>query len=219
MNFGGAKETNILEPVSSRPSFFSHVISTTEEGKAEVLNVTQYALLGIIPVVLLNKLIQRFLPDADPDKSSLEIVIEVLVQLIVMFVGIILIHRVITFIPTYSEFKYESLSLTNVILAFMILVLSIQTKIGIKVNILADRTMELWTGRSRENMESARKSDKQQSAPPPQMMPDMLMAPQSTTTQNSNDIRESMQSPTMYRPPTMDVMGVGANFGGVGSAF
>ena len=50
-----------------------------------------------------------------------------------MFVGVILIHRMITYVPTYSEFKYETLSLTNVLLAFMILVLSIQTKLGIKV--------------------------------------------------------------------------------------
>ena len=147
-------ETNILEPVGTNKTFFSHVFSTTEESKAEILNVAQYSFLGIIPIVLLNKLIQRFIPDAEPDKSTVEILIEVLIQLIVMFVGIIIIHRMITFIPTYSEFKYESLTLTNVILAFMILILSIQTKIGIKVNILVDRVMEMWNGPSRENMES-----------------------------------------------------------------
>lgn len=147
-------DTNILEPIGSKKTFFSHVFSTTEEGKAEILNVAQYSLLGIIPIILLNKLIQRFIPDADADKSSIEVLIEVLIQLIVMFVGIIIIHRIITFIPTYSEFKYESLTLTNVILAFMILVLSIQTKIGIKVNILVDRVMELWNGQSKESMEN-----------------------------------------------------------------
>ena len=82
------------------------------------------------------------------DKSSLEILIEVLIQLIVMFCGIILIHRVITYIPTYSQFKYEPLNLTTVILAFLILVLSIQTKLGIKVNMLVDRLSELWNGPS-----------------------------------------------------------------------
>jgi hypothetical protein len=131
---------------SSRNSFFSHVFSTTEEGKAEILNVVQYSLLGVIPVLCLNKLIQRFIPDADSEKSSIELLAEILIQLIVMFVGIIIIHRIITYIPTYSEFKYESLTLTNVILAFLILVLSIQTKLGIKVNILVDRVAELWNG-------------------------------------------------------------------------
>ena len=133
----------------NRSSFLSHVFSTTEEGKAEILNVVQYALLGVVPVILLNKAIQRFIPDADMDKSSLEILIEVLIQLIVMFCGIVLIHRVITFIPTYSQFKYEPLNLTTVILAFLIIVLSIQTKLGIKVNMLLDRLSELWNGPSK----------------------------------------------------------------------
>jgi hypothetical protein len=131
---------------SNKKSFLSHVFSTTEEGKAEVLNVVQYSVLGVIPVVILNKLIQRFIPEADPDKSSLELLIEVFIQLIVMFCGIIVVHRIITYIPTYSGFKYESLALTNVILAFLIVVLSIQTKLGLKVNILVDRVYELWNG-------------------------------------------------------------------------
>jgi hypothetical protein len=152
MEIGGGA-TNILDPVGNRKTFFSHVFSTTEEGKAEILNVLQYSLLGVIPIVILNKCIQRVIPDADSEKSTLEIFAEVLIQLIIMFVGIVIIHRIITYIPTYSEFKYESLTLTNVILAFLVLVLSIQTKIGIKVNILVDRLMELWGG-PRENMES-----------------------------------------------------------------
>lgn len=135
---------NISEP--ARKTFFNHVFSATEEGKAEIFNVVQYSLMGVIPVVLLNKLIQRFVPEADSEKSALELLAEIFLQLIVMFCGIILIHRMITYFPTYSGFKYENLSLTNVILAFLIIVLSIQTKLGIKVNILVDRINELWSG-------------------------------------------------------------------------
>lgn len=133
-----------LEP--NKKTFLGHVFSTSEEGKAEILNVVQYSLMGIVPIVLLNKSIQQFIPDADTEKSTLEILVEVLVQIIVMFCGIVLIHRVITFFPTYSGFKYDSFSLTSVILAFLVLILSIQTKIGIKVNILIDRLGELWNG-------------------------------------------------------------------------
>ena len=102
--------------------------------------------MAIIPVILLNKSIQRFIPEADTDKSNLEILAEIFIQIIVMFCGIIIIHRVITYFPTYSGFKYEHLTLTSVILAFLILVLSIQTKLGIKVNIIIDRLNELWNG-------------------------------------------------------------------------
>ena len=127
---------------NNKKNFLSHVFSTTEEGKAEILNVVQYSVMGVVPIVILNKCIQRFIPEADPDNSSLEILAEILIQLVIMFCGIIVIHRVITYFPTYSGFKYENLVLTNVILAFLILVLSIQTKLGLKVNIIVDRLVE-----------------------------------------------------------------------------
>jgi len=130
----------------SKHTFLNHVFSSTEEGKAEILNVIQYAFMAIIPIVILNKSIQRFIPEADTEKSTLEILAEIFIQLIIMFGGIILIHRIITYFPTYSGFKYEHLTLTNVILAFLVLVLSIQTKMGIKVNIIVDRLGELWNG-------------------------------------------------------------------------
>jgi hypothetical protein len=131
--------------IHSKP-FLSHVFSTTEEGKAEILNVVQYATLGVIPVVLLNKAVQRFIPEADSEKSTLEITVEIFLQLIIMFCGIIVIHRIISYFPTYSGFKYDNLTLTNVILTFLVVVLSIQTKLGMKVNILVDRVVELWNG-------------------------------------------------------------------------
>ena len=139
-------------------SFLNHVFSTTEEGKAEILNVVQYSLAAILPVVLLNKTVQKFIPEADIEKSSLELLAEVFIQSVVMFIGIVLIHRVITYFPTYSGYKYEAFNLTSVILAFMVIVLSLQTKLGIKVNILVDRAMELWNGpgkeKKKENMKS-----------------------------------------------------------------
>ena len=143
----------------NKVSFITHVFSTTEEGKAELLNAAQYGVMGIIPVVLLNKLVQKFIPDADPEKNSLEIIVEVLIQLIVMLSGIVFIHRMITYLPSYSGFKYEMLNITNVILAFLIIVLSLQTKIGLKMNILLDRLMELYNGPSEESMENMKKKN------------------------------------------------------------
>jgi hypothetical protein len=142
----------------SRKTFLNHVFSGTEEGKAEILNVVQYAGMGVIPIVILNKLVQRFIPEADTDKSSLELLAEIFIQLVVMFCGIIVVHRMITYFPTYSGFKYESLTLTSAVLAFLIIVLSIQTKLGIKVNILVDRANELWNGSSSSEESNVRRN-------------------------------------------------------------
>ena len=116
-------------------TFLSHVFSSNEESQAEIFNALQYSFMGVIPVVVLNKSIQQYLPDADPEKSSVEILAEIFIQLTVMFAGIIIIHRIITYFPTYSGLKYDNLSITCVILAFLIIVLSVQTKLGLKVNI------------------------------------------------------------------------------------
>jgi len=131
---------------SNTQTFLNHVFSFTEEGKAEIYNAVQYGVTAIVPIVVLNKTIQRFIPEPDLDKGSLEILVEIILQLVIIFVGIILIHRIITYIPTFSKYKYESLTITNVILAFMIIVLSLQTKIGIKTNILYERIVDMWEG-------------------------------------------------------------------------
>lgn len=153
---GGASSLN------PNPTFLSHVFSTTEEGKAEVFNTLQYTLLAIIPIIALNKLIQKFVPEADLDKSSLELLIEITLQLAVIFCGIIVIHRIITYIPTYSGFRYESLTLTNAVLPFLVIILSIQSKIGIKVNIIYDRLLELWNGNEEEEENKYTRKQKEQ---------------------------------------------------------
>lgn len=127
--------------------FFKHVFKFDQESKSEMLNIIQYAVLAIIPIVILNKLTQRFIPEADEEKSSIEISMEVLAQIIIMFLVILIIHRIITYIPTYSGDKYTDFSVTNIVLAMLVIILSLQTKLGEKVSILVDRVVELWEGR------------------------------------------------------------------------
>jgi len=131
---------------SGKPGFFKHVFNFDEESKAEMLNIVQYSVLALIPVVIINKIMQRFVPEADEEKGSFEISAEILAQVIVMFLGILIVHRIITFIPTYSGEKYASFSVTNIILSMLVIILSLQTKLGEKVSILVDRVIQLWEG-------------------------------------------------------------------------
>ena len=206
---------------SNRKSFLSHVFSTTEEGKAELLNVVQYACLGIIPVVALNKGIQRFIPEADPEKSSLEITIEVFLQIIIMFCGVVFIHRIISYFPTYSGFKYEHLTVTNVILAFLIIVLSIQTKMGLKVNILAERLDELWNGSSQEKKQSrqpySNHTISQSDYMNHNMMQNEAFPPAPVITSNNNSNTSYNQAATHAPPPMMEMGPMPAN--SMGSSF
>jgi hypothetical protein len=131
---------------SGKPGFIKHVFNFDEASKSEMLNIVQYAVLALIPVVITNKLMQRYVPEADDEKGSIEITAEVLAQIIAMFLVIFVIHRIVTFVPTYSGEKYVDFSITNIILAMLVIILSLQTKLGEKVSILVDRLIELWEG-------------------------------------------------------------------------
>jgi hypothetical protein len=137
-----------LSKGSTNPGFFKHVFNFDEDSKEDMMNIVQYALIAIIPVVILNKSMQKLVPEADDEKPSAVILAEVLAQVIGMFLGILIIHRIITYIPTYSKAKYADFSVTNIILVGLVITLSLQTKLGEKVSILVDRINELWDGPS-----------------------------------------------------------------------
>jgi hypothetical protein len=127
--------------------FIKHVFNFDEDSKCEISNIIQYSLLAIIPIVILNKCMQKYVPEADDEKGSLEILAEIIIQIIVMFIGLLLIDRIITFIPTYCGMKYPEHSILYVILGTLMVIMSLQTKLGEKVNILVERVIELWEGK------------------------------------------------------------------------
>ena len=132
----------------SKKNFFKHVFNFDDDSKSEILNIIQYALIGIIPVVVLNKTIGKYVPEADNKKGSLEVGAEIVIQIIVTFMGLLIIHRIITFIPTYSGTKYPEFHIVYIILAILMITMSLQTKLGEKVSILSERIMELWNGKT-----------------------------------------------------------------------
>lgn len=127
-------------------NFFKHVFNFDDDSKSEMLNIVQYTSLAIIPIILLNKTISKYVPEVDEKKGSLEITAELVIQIIVMFFGLLIIHRVITFVPTYSKVDYPEFSIIYIILVVLMITMSLKTKIGEKVNILIERIVELWEG-------------------------------------------------------------------------
>ena len=131
----------------SNKSFFKHVFNFDDDSKSEILNIIQYALIAIIPVIILNKTIGKYVPESDDRKSSLEISAEIIIQVVVTFIGLLIINRIIVFIPTYSQTKYPDFSIVFIILPILMITMSLQTRLGEKVNILVERIMELWDGK------------------------------------------------------------------------
>jgi hypothetical protein len=163
----------------SGKSYLKRVFEFEDGTKSELLNTIQYTLLAIIPIVIFNKLMAKFVPEANPTKGSLEIVAEIVIQSLVIFIGLFFINRIIVNIPTYSGKKYVDINIINIILSILLVTMSLQTKLGEKVAILVERITEMWNGGS-NNKKPAGKgangggvrvsqpiSGQQQMAPPP----------------------------------------------------
>lgn len=120
------------------PNFVSHVFNFEKDGRDEMVNIMQYTVLAIIFISILNRGIQDYIPEVDKDKGSFAIFFEVSIHCIILFIGILFIHRIITYIPTVSGIKYADQNVITVILPTLILLLSI-SKLGEKVSILFDR--------------------------------------------------------------------------------
>ena len=141
----GLDETS--KNLSSKMGFFKHVFNFDDDSKSEILNIIQYSVLAIIPIVILNKLSQKYVPEADEEKGSLEILAEVIIQVLVMFLGLLIVNRIIIYLPTYSGIKYPDFNIIYIVLAVLMITLSLQTKLGEKVSLLVDRVVELWDGK------------------------------------------------------------------------
>ena len=133
---------HVAELTGGKESFFKHMTRFNEDTKAELSNMCQYLLIAYLPILGLNKLVQTYVPEADDRKNSLEIMAEILLQVIVMFLGMYIIQRFITYFPTYSGEKYSNFHIENIIMVTLFIILSIQSKLGEKTNILMERCYE-----------------------------------------------------------------------------
>lgn len=144
-----------MESVSDVPTdvkgftgFFKYVFDFDETNKALMFNMIQYSVMAIIPIVLVLKGIGYVIPEEDDDKGSLEIVAEVVGQLALLILSIWFINKMVRYFPTYSGVAYHSFNETNFLIPFLIIMMTMQTRLGEKIKILSERVVELWEGRA-----------------------------------------------------------------------
>ena len=201
-------------------SFFKHVFNFDDDSKSDILNTIQYALIAIIPIVLLNKSVGKYVPESDDKKGSLEISAEIVIQIIVTFIGLLIIHRIITYIPPYSGTKYPDFHIVYIILAILMITMSLQTKLGEKVSVLVDRIIELWDGTSSDKKKkngtvrvSQPISGQQMIPPPASTYTDgtaISSLPTNDVTYGSQNTVQAQQLPNydaMYRQDTTPLVG------------
>ena len=136
---------------NTKPGFINHVFNFDTETKNDLLNIGQYLLLALVPMALYNHLVDSLIPEPDESKGNLELLGEVVGQLVLVLAGLFLIHRLITYVPTYSGRAHGSMNLFSIILISIVLAYESHTKVGEKMKILIERLAELWEGKKEDD--------------------------------------------------------------------
>jgi len=127
--------------------FFKFVFNFDTENKHRIMNMLQYTLLTIIPVLLILRGIKHIIPEDDESKGSLEILAESVGQVILIMLAIWITNKIIYYIPTYSGEDYPKFNEISFIIPFILILATMQTKLGAKFNILIDRVMTALFGK------------------------------------------------------------------------
>lgn len=136
--------------------FFNYVFNFDNENKMRIMNMLQYTLLAIIPILLILRGIKHLIPEDDDSKGSFEILAESIGQVILIMLSIWITNKIINYIPTYSGDDYPKFNEISFVLPFILLLATMQTKLGAKFNILIDRTMNFITGNKNDQGEEAK---------------------------------------------------------------
>jgi hypothetical protein len=167
-----------------KDSFFSYMFSLSSTEKNELLNLVQYILLIIIPVTILLKLMKTYIPLDNPKKASIEILIEVVLQLVIIFSVFWFIHKMVMFIPTYSGSPYPRLNIIQLVIPVFFLLICMKTSISEKVSILLERVL-IALGLMKEVDEEDEKNKKKKP---------------------HNDINPMLPQQSTFMPPPMNTM-------------
>ena len=145
-----SEDDQITGGAQASKSIFGHLFVFDTPYKNDILNVLQYSFISLIPLVALTRFIQYIIPEASHHGGSLEIVMEVIGQVSLLVIGLILVHRFTTYFSTYSGEPYPQHSIICFVLGMLVVLISLHSRLGDKINILVDRVYDKWNGTSSE---------------------------------------------------------------------
>lgn len=238
-------EDNTSKAVNN--SFIKHVFNFDNDTKCELLNTGQYALLAIIPMGFYNYIVDSVIPEVDESKSNLEILAEIIGQVLLLLAGFFLLHRLITYVPTYSGRAFGEMNVFSIILLLLALSYDSHTKIGEKTKILMNRAKDIWDGKKKDDKKDAKKKDgsvvkvtqpisragmpthspsradylnaHNAMSSPTQMLPPQSPQPPATSNNMYNDAGFNGLQDAESPPPPMVPLAANDGYGAFGSAF
>lgn len=124
---------------AKKKGFFEYVFNFDSDTKSNVMNIIQYIVLILLPLASLDYLMKKIFPDADEKTGTIELLGEILGQTILTIVMIVFIHRIVTFIPSYSGIAIGNLNMWTLIVSFILAIFAVENQVSKKVTILLTR--------------------------------------------------------------------------------
>ena len=140
--------------------FIKHVFNFDNETKSSLLNTAQYVVLAIIPLTIYNHLVNSVIAEFDESKGNVEVLVEIIGELFAQMFGLFFIHRLITYVPTYSGRSMGELNLFTIILIYISVLYQTDSQVGKKIKLLVGRGIEIWEGKPKEEKEDEKKKGK-----------------------------------------------------------
>ena len=178
----------------SQGSFISYMFSMTDGEKVELINMFQYIILAIIPIILIVRLMKAYIPPVNNKKASVEVAVELIVQLVLLVSVFFLIHKLILFIPTYTKQNYPSIQFFPILLPLLFILFTLDKNMGEKAQLLLQRGLVL-VGINKENFQEGAdlEEEEKNQGQVSQNVSGQMAGPQMMPPQMSN--------PVMMEPP------------------
>lgn len=128
--------------------FVSKVTQFDDDSKNQLINAVQYVITAVIPIAIVYFVIKRFFhDDKPPTGSTLELLAEVTGHAMATVVLLLLVHRVIAAIPTYTGTPMEEVTYPNLILGIVLSMFALNPSISSKLHTIYDRLVASWEGK------------------------------------------------------------------------
>ena len=165
--------------------FFQYITTFDTKVKNDLLNMMQYTLMIILPIVLMDKGITDLFSSDIDDKNNVELAFEVIGEVTLLIIGMYYSHRLVCYVPTYSGEPYTNMNFTSVLFMFVVIVFTFQTTLRSKVDILLDRLYEYVFGisgfepmKNNKNTQAKQQTQTQPQSQSQEKMMNQLQQPQ-----------------------------------------
>tara|TARA_B110000046_G_scaffold137092_1_gene143336 strand:+ start:12115 stop:12843 length:729 start_codon:yes stop_codon:yes gene_type:complete len=134
---------------TSTSGFVSRVANVSTLTKNKVMNATQFIAFGALPIASIDMLSKHLFSNSNPEeKGSVELFIEIVIQLIYTILLVTVVSKIIYEIPTYSGMEIAPLNYINLSLGYLIGAFSgNHCNITDKYLVIAGRLNESWSGK------------------------------------------------------------------------